>query len=142
MINKIAIVSLAIFVLSCHKNSGNNTAIPGVSISDVSLPEGNTASTIFEFQVTLSSSYPKPVTVHYATADGTAKSTEDYTAITDQQLVFQPNETVKKIQVNIVGDDIKENDETFTVRLSDPTNGNLVRQTATGTIKNDDTRIN
>ena len=132
---------LIALVFGCDEKSGNPGPLPGISINDVSMPEGNTPNTIFEFEVSLSQAYPKPVVFHYSTADGTAKSGEDFTAVQHQEVTFQANETKKKIQVTVTGDDLKENDEQFTVALSNVTGANVVRQTGTGEIRNDDTRI-
>src|SRR5262249_30201976 len=45
---------------------------PRISISDVTQNEGSRGTTNFDFVVTLSAAYDAPVTVSYATADGTA----------------------------------------------------------------------
>ena len=55
--------------------------------------------------------------VDFKTEDGTAKSGEDYER-TEGTLCFKPGETVKTISVTIIDDDIFEEDEHFTVRLS------------------------
>ena len=52
-----------------------------LSISDVSQNEGNSGTTPFVFTVTLSSAATYPVTVKYATANGTASSLSDYVAL-------------------------------------------------------------
>lgn len=128
--------------LRCGKGSDSGTtAQPTISIADISLNEGNAGSTDFEFTVTLSNAYSKAVSVHYSTVEGTAKAGEDFVAQNDQVSTFQPNETQKKISIRVVADDLKEGDETFSVRLSAPENATLIRQTATGTIRNDDTKV-
>ena len=53
---------------------------PSVSINDVTVTEGNTGSVNATFTLTLSAAYGTPITVHYATADGTATAGSDYTA--------------------------------------------------------------
>jgi hypothetical protein len=57
--------------------------------------------------------------VDYATADGTATARQDYTAAYGQ-LQFAPGETSKIVRVVITGDRLDENDENFTVALSNP----------------------
>jgi hypothetical protein len=85
----------------------------------------------------------KPVTVGYATADGTASAPEDYTAASGT-LTFAPGETAKTVSVAVVGDTLVEGDETFSLVLSGPVNatlaGALATATATATISNDDVR--
>ena len=57
------------------------------------------------------------VYVDFKTEDGTAKSGDDYEK-TEGTLCFKPGETVKTISITIVDDEIFEEDEHFTVRLS------------------------
>jgi hypothetical protein len=60
--------------------------------------------------------------VSFATANGTATAPGDYTAVSGP-LQFNPGEATKTITVPIVNDGTDENPETFTVTLSNPTNG-------------------
>jgi hypothetical protein len=139
----ILLLVLTTVMLSCDKNSGgSNEEKPGMSINDISIAEGNTGTTAFGFDITLSKTFSQAVTVNYRTVEGTAKSTTDFTAIADASITFQAGETKKTIVVQVVSDDLRENDEVFTVRLSNAGNANLTRETGTGTIRNDDTRIN
>ena len=106
-----------------------------VSIAaSASAPEGQTLS----FPVTLSDSAEVPITVAYATADGTARAGEDYTAMSGT-LTFAAGETSLAINVAVMADPRPEHDETFSIRLSNPVNASLGNATATGTIADDDT---
>jgi hypothetical protein len=111
---------------------------PELSIDGQSKPEGNSGTTPFSFQVTLSRVTAKPVSITYATGDGTATAPSDYVA-TSGTLTFNPGETTKTIVVQVVGDTVLEPDESFVVRLSDPVGATLSNDTATGVIVNDDT---
>ena len=53
---------------------------PRISINDVTVTEGNTGTRPITFTVSLSAAYDVPVTVHYATANGTATAGSDYQA--------------------------------------------------------------
>ncbi len=81
----------------------------------------------------------QPVTVRYATADGTATAGADYVAASGT-LTFAPGETVQNIPVAAIDDTADEPDETFTVTLSDPSDGVLLSpdRTTTVTIADDD----
>jgi Ca2+-binding RTX toxin-like protein len=118
----------------CEKVTG--LAKPALSVADVAQPEGNGPSTL-SFTVRLAQATPLPVTVAYATADGTASAGSDYTAASGQ-LAFAPGETSKTIAVPVSGDTVVEADETFSLTLSNPVNATLGRATATATIANDD----
>lgn len=116
----------------------NDDITPSISISDVTLSEGNAGTTAFTFTVTLSPASTQTVTVDYATADGTATAPGDYTAITTTQLSFAPGETSKQVTVQVNGDTDVEGDETFFVNLSNPTNATITDNQGVGTITNDD----
>jgi aryl-phospho-beta-D-glucosidase BglC (GH1 family) len=85
------------------------------------------------FTVALAEPSTAPVTVRYATADGTATAGSDYVA-TSGTLTFAPGETVKTVAVTVIGDTVAEGNETVFLDLTGP--DGTVR--ATGTITNDD----
>ncbi len=74
------------------------------------------------FTVTLSNPSDTLVTVDYATLAGTAESGVDFESQTGT-LIFEPGVTSRSIIVPTIDDEIQENDETFTVILSNPTGG-------------------
>ncbi|MCP4694700.1 MAG: hypothetical protein GY859_42120, partial [Desulfobacterales bacterium] len=69
--------------------------------------------------VSLSSPGMGPITVDYATSEGTATAGEDYTGV-EGVLTFQPGETVQTFDIPIWGDDDQEGDETILLALSNP----------------------
>jgi hypothetical protein len=111
-----------------------------VSINDVSMAEGNTAHTPFRFTVSLDQPQSAPVTIDFATANGTALAPSDYAA-TSGTVTFAPGETAKAVTVQVNGDRHREANETFSVNLSHATgNATIVDGHAAGTIVNDDGR--
>jgi hypothetical protein len=78
-----------------------------------------------------------PVTVSYATANGTAAAGSDYTA-TSGTLSFGVDEATKTIVVPILPDDQQESSETFTVLLSGPTGGAALGANAMVTVTIED----
>ncbi len=112
--------------------------VPNVSIGNVSLNEGNSRTTEFNFTVALSTATTQTVTVNYATADGTANAPTDYQTASGT-LTFAPGEISKTITVFVSGDTTIEPNETFTVNLSGAVNGTIFGGIGTGTIINDDT---
>ena len=115
----------------------NDDGVPALSINSVSQAEGNSGTTPFVFTVTLSAPSGQPITVNYATANGTATAGSDYTA-TSGTLTFAPGVTSQSITVPVIGDTVTEPDETFTVNLSAPTNATITTASGLGTILNDD----
>jgi hypothetical protein len=101
--------------------------------------ERNSGTTVFVFTVTLSAAYDVPVTVNFATANGTASAGEDYTARSGT-LTFAPGETSKTISIVVRGDRKLEANETFFVNLSGAGNALLLDAQALATILNDDRR--
>lgn len=89
------------------------------------------------FTVTLTTINDVPVTVNYATADGTAIGGLDYVP-TAGTLVFEPGETRKTVMVPLVDDRFIEPTETFFLNLSAPTNATIQDSQATGTIRDED----
>ena len=83
---------------------------PSVSVGDASVTEGNAGTTPLSFPVTLSAASTQPVSVTYATADGTATAPSDYAAASGT-LTFDPGETSKIISVDVVADLAIEQDE-------------------------------
>ena len=115
----------------------SQAAIPTLTINNVSLNEGSSGTTAFNFTVNLSAASAQTVTVNYATANGTATSPSDYQA-KNGSLSFAPGETSKTITVLVNGDLDVEADETFAVNLTNALNATITNGTGTGTIFNDD----
>ena len=67
----------------------------------------------------MSAASAKTITVDYATSDGTATASSDYTAGTGT-LTFAPSETTKNIAIAVLADITDEENETVTVTLSNP----------------------
>ena len=111
--------------------------VPNLSIGSVSLNEGNSGTTAFNFTVSLSAATTQSVTVNYATADSTANAPTDYQTASGT-LTFAPGEISKTVTVLVNGDTTIEPNETFTVNLSGATNAIITGGTGTGTIINDD----
>jgi hypothetical protein len=111
--------------------------LPVLSVSDTSVPEGNSGATNAAFQVTLSAASASPVSVSYATADGSATAGSDYVA-SSGSLTLDPGETSANVLVPVNGDVLPEPLETFSVTLAGATGATLGDAQATATIVDDD----
>src|SRR5678815_426860 len=58
----------------------DNDPLPSLSINDVTVTEGNTGTVNANFTVSLNAPSGRPVTVDFATANGTAQAPGDYLA--------------------------------------------------------------
>ncbi len=103
-------------------------------VSEVRVGEGDGSAA---FAVTLSNPGSLEVTATYATMNGTAMARQDYEAATGT-LRIAPGETKGTITVPILEDNVKEEDETFTLVLSGAQNASLGSATGTGTIVDND----
>ncbi|MEX2557304.1 MAG: Calx-beta domain-containing protein [Actinomycetota bacterium] len=116
----------------------NDDSVPAITISDVSLLEGNGGTTsIASLVVTLSNPSGATVMVSYATADGSAKAPSDYTA-TSGILTFAPGEVSKTVDVSISGDMLTERDESFFLNLSNASGASIADAQGKCTILNDE----
>ncbi len=117
----------------------DGSAQPSLSINNRTVIEGDAGSGVQAlFTVSLNSPSGKTVTVDYATANGTALAGEDYGA-TQGTLSFAPGVTSRTIAVNIIGDNLQEANETFSIVLSNPVNATIGNATGAGAITDDDT---
>jgi hypothetical protein len=110
---------------------------PALSINDVTVTEGNGGTTMATFTVSLSGAGSEPVSVSYATANGTASAGTDYVA-TAGSLSFAAGTTTRTLSVAVNGDTTVEADETFFVNLTAPTGATLADAQGKATLKNDD----
>ena len=106
---------------------------PSVRVSDAEATEGDDAEIVFH--VTLDRAASGPVTVRYATADGTAVAGEDYEAASGT-LTFAPGETERTVRVRVLDDAVEDSGETFRLVLSAPAGATLADPEALGTILN------
>ena len=119
----------------------NSPAFPGIVIDDSFVDEGASGTRTLSFEVHLSPT-DHPVTVTYATEDGSATAGEDYTAATGT-LAFPVSATTQTQQVEIVvaGDTDVEAGETLLVAITTAPSGGMwiaYDTVAAGEIRNDD----
>jgi len=119
----------------------STTTDTSVTISDVSVEEGNSGTTTLTFTVTRDDTLGA-FTVDYATSNGSATEPADYTAASGTLNFTAAGPATQDITITVNGDGDVETDETVFVTLS-----NIVNTTGTaaladaqgvGTIENDD----
>ncbi len=113
------------------------TRAPGLSIGDAKVSEGNGGSSNLVFTVRLSGAASSPVTVAYATADGTALAGSDYVA-SSGSLSFAAGITSRTLSVAVNGDTGIEPNESLFVNLREPVGATLDDAQGEGTIISDD----
>lgn len=141
-----AVMALVLPIATGLKPSRAEAAtVPALRVEDLRVVEGNSGRTVFS--VTLRLDRPAPdtnfVTVKVGTADGTAKASTcsgcpgDYLP-SIVQTTFPPGATTRTILVNILGDTVREADETFLVKVLSIQNATVADGTGVVTIPNDD----
>jgi predicted outer membrane repeat protein len=110
--------------------------LPAVSVSDISVTEGNTGTSNATFTITLDYRISSDTQVDYQTNIGSAGSTD----FDDQSGTLTiPAETLSKtVSIPIYSDLIDEIDEEFYLQLSNPINAYLEDASGTCTIMDDD----
>ncbi|MCL4206381.1 MAG: hypothetical protein KJ000_28200, partial [Pirellulaceae bacterium] len=120
---------------------------PGISIVALAADkfEGQSGTTPFTFTVSRPGATSVVTTVNYAVTGigaNPANAADFGGTLPSGQITFAPGETSKTLTVDISGDALVEPDEGFTVTLSyDSGGGQTVTTTASGTIRNDDIRL-
>ncbi len=111
-----------------------NAVVPNITVNDATAVEaaGNAV-----FTVSLSVPTTVPVTVSYATSNGTAAAGGDYTAVSGS-LTFAVGSTSRTISVPILPDAVYEPNESFSLNLSNAVGGTITDASGLGTIQNDD----
>jgi hypothetical protein len=107
---------------------------PSISIADVAVNENVGNATI---TLTLSAPSATPVTVQYATANGTALSGSDYTTRTGTA-TFAANATTTTFTVAILDDNVNEPTEAFNVNLTSPSGATIADNQGVVTINDND----
>jgi chitinase len=107
---------------------------PTLTISDVTVDEGGNAY----FDVRLSSPAVQAVTFDWATADGTAKATKDYTAASGNDVTIAVGQSTARLTVKSLQDTTDEPEETFLVNISDLRNAQVGDGVGQGSIVDDD----
>jgi hypothetical protein len=119
------------FTLNGATSAPPPPVLPTLSIADATIKESSTGTGQLSFTITLSQAATTAVTVHYATADGTAKAGTDYNGLLGT-LTFAPGQTTQTITVPILADSSAAPSETFALALTSPSGATLARAAATG----------
>ncbi len=117
----------------------DNESKPLISVENIAVEEGDSDKTTASFTVSLSTASASEVSVDYATSDVNAKAEKDYTAATGT-LKIPAGQKSGIINVDVLGDKVYEDDETFKLILSNSQGADIdaSKGTAICTIKDND----
>lgn len=117
----------------------NPSALPLLTINDVTLTEGNSGQTNMQFTVSLDApAGPGGITFDIATANNTATSGEDYQLVSLTGQAIAQGGTNYQFNVPIFGDTTVEPNEAFFVNVTNVTGAIVSDAQGLGTITNDD----
>jgi CSLREA domain-containing protein len=116
-----------------------DASVPSLSVDPSEVTEGTGANVPMSFTVHLSPASTQTVTATWELIPASAQLLTDIDPLSASGVVtFNPGEVSKPIVVQIIGDSLPEQTETFTLRLKTSTNAAIGVETATGTIKDND----
>jgi len=110
---------------------------PVLSVEDARATETDSGTTDVALRLVLSKPSDVPLSVDYATSDGTATAGEDYAAAAGT-VTFEAGETEKNVTLSVSGDTTIENTESFAVLLTTASDLTIERSEINVTIVNDD----
>lgn len=110
---------------------------PEITIDDLSITEGDSGSASYDFTLTLSKAYGSATTVDYTTSDGTATAGDDFAGVSGT-LTIAAGDTSATISVSVYGDTDEEDQEWFSLDLSNPSNAVLTDSQGVATIDDND----
>ncbi|QYZ69100.1 Calx-beta domain-containing protein [Neotabrizicola shimadae] len=111
--------------------------LPGITVADARLVEGDAGQAEMVFSLSLSDASEDAVTVQFRTADGTAVAGSDY--VRQSGLVtFAAGETTQSVRIKIIGDTVQERNESVRLLLSNAEGATIEDATGRGIIVNND----
>lgn len=117
----------------------DDDAAPTISITDVTMAEGDSGTTGFVFTVSRTGSPSQAqINIAYHTADGSATAPGDYTSVPSGTAIISALGASTTITIQVNGDTSVEPDETFSVILDNTSVGTISDGTGVGTITNDE----
>jgi len=116
----------------------NSNPLPVITVKDASVLEGTGgANTILSFGVDLCTQSNQTVTVDWSLGSGLAKAGSDFVDASGT-ITFPATITTQQVDVEILPDSSMESNETFFLKLENPSNAFIGDQEGEGRILNDD----
>jgi beta-glucanase (GH16 family) len=106
-----------------------------LTIGDLSQLRNSFTASTFRFVIDVNPVSAQEIKVNYTTKDGTALSGKDYTMAAGT-LTIPAGAFSGYVDVIVTADSLRKDNQTFTLELSSPVNGELARTAATATILN------
>lgn len=128
-------IVLLITTVFCLIGCSEKTDIAQFSIDNETISESAGSVMVI---VTRTGNTSSEATVQFNVHPGSAKEGADFGKDLGATLTFIPQTEVVTINITVIDDDIKEGPEFFTVDLTNPTNGKILKSQAIININDDD----
>jgi hypothetical protein len=115
----------------------NDDAPPILSVTNASVVEGNTGTSLLHFTVSVAGTSEVAASVDYGTAGTTATAGSDFVSVSGTHTI-PAGATTGTVNVVVNGDLVYESNETLSLLLSNPLGATIGDGSAQGTILNDD----
>ncbi|WP_122893440.1 Calx-beta domain-containing protein [Arcobacter peruensis] len=114
-----------------------------VSSANTTINEGDTDTTQIAFTVTRTGNLNESVAVDYTISGGAGVDSVDYegSSLPSNTLTFAAGEFEKVVTLNVNGDTLAENNEVYTMTISNQSSGIITTASDTTTVTNDDTNF-
>lgn len=113
-------------------------ALPKLRIEDAATTEGTGGITPVGLSLSIDRPVDDPVTVSFATADGSAKTPRDYVSKGPVTVTIPAGDVAQTESTEVQADAMDEPEESFLVQLTNPTGAQLSRAEASVSIRDDD----
>ncbi|MBT8230684.1 MAG: family 16 glycosylhydrolase [Bacteroidia bacterium] len=110
---------------------------PVFSMESITVEEGNQDKSVF-VSLRLNKTWDKTVSATLKTVDGTAVAGEDFIAIDNELVDFDPGSRQENLRIQLLADEQWEEDEEFSIEIVSITEATTSANSATVTIENDD----
>lgn len=140
---KLILPLLSVIFLSCQSDDeGQIDNLANVSIGEIpSITETDEDQTI-QIPFTIDRELSTTASITVSADEYTANLGEDYSLENPSEIVFNPGETQKNLDIRIIGDDIAEDFEEFILNITNVSGLNVSLGTANVVIKDDDEEVN
>jgi beta-glucanase (GH16 family) len=132
----LTLILLLFTAASCNEDTNKDFVFPELSAEDIAVPERNDRW-MLAVELQLSRPAEQNIFVSYGTEDETALAGVDYVTKSGV-LQMAPGESSATIEIEIIGNFIREPDKKFNLRLSNPINVSLRTPLIGITLLNDD----
>lgn len=131
-----SVLLISSLIFGCSKNSSPVTQTPSGSIKayDVTQTRDSVDFTV-KFMITLTPTASTTIKVDYTTVAGTAKADTDFVAQAGT-ITFAPGQNQAFVEVKVLGRKLKQSNQLFYLKLSNPVGAQLENTQATATLQN------